>query len=94
MVITSIAIALSIAFVYNRYATRVYPLAASIIIKESEEAGQTAELLYNNPLVNAYRNFLNEPYIIRSFPLVQKVVDSLNLTAVIIGKGNIKTTEQ
>ena len=93
LVVGSLLITLSIAFVYNRYATKIYPLAASIIIKESEEAGQTAELLYNNPLINAYRNFLNEPYIIRSFPLVQQVVDSLGLTVVIYGEGNIKTTE-
>jgi len=89
----SLLVSLTIAFIYNRYAPKVYSVSASIIIKESEEAGQTAELLYNNPLINAYRNFLNEPYIIRSYPLLQQVVDSLSLTSVIFKEGNIKTSE-
>lgn len=92
--VVTMLITIAIAFMYNRYATKIYPMAASIIIKESEEAGQTAELLYNNPLINSYRNFLNEPYIIRSFPLLQKVVDSLGFSVVVYGEGNIKTTEQ
>lgn len=89
----SLFIALCLSYIYNRYASKTYAVAASIIIKESEEAGQTAELLYNNPLVDAYRNFLNEPYIIKSYPLLQKVVDSLNLSVAIYKEGNIKTTE-
>ena len=92
-VVFSLIITLAIAYIYNRYATRTYSVSASIIIKESEEAGQTAELLYNNPLVNAYRNFLNEPYIIKSYPLLQQVVDSLGISAVLYREGNIKTSE-
>lgn len=85
--------AICIAFIYNRYSTRVYSLRSSIIIKESQEAGQTAELLYNNPLINSYRNFLNEPYIIRSYPLLLQVVDSLGSAVVFKKEGNVKTTE-
>ena len=73
----SLVIALGTAFIYNRYAPKIFAVSASIIIKESEEAGQTAELLYSKPLINAYRNFLNEPYIIKSYPLMQEVVDSM-----------------
>jgi len=51
---------------------------ASIVIREKEETSG-AELLYSNALVNPYRNYLNEPYIIRSYPLIEKVVEELNL---------------
>lgn len=93
LILLSLFIALTIAFLINRYSTRVYTLRASIIIKENQEAGQTAELLYNNPLVNSYRNFLNEPYIIRSYPLLQQVIDSLGYAVIFKKQGNIKTTE-
>lgn len=93
VVVVSILLAFFVVFAYNRYTTKIYPLSSSIIIKESEEAGQTAEILYNNPLINSYRNFLNEPYIIRSFPLLRQVVDSLGFSVVIYGEGNIKKSE-
>ncbi|VAW27258.1 hypothetical protein MNBD_BACTEROID06-1236, partial [hydrothermal vent metagenome] len=44
-VLTSVFIALLLAFLYNRYAPKKYAISASIIIKESEEAGQSAEIL-------------------------------------------------
>ena len=93
LVFFSLFLAFIIAFLYNRYASKMYSISTSIIIKESEEAGQTAELLYNNPLINAYRNFLNEPYLIKSYPLIQQVVDSLGYTSVIYQVGSIKTSE-
>lgn len=92
-IVISVVVSLVMAFVYNRYSSKIYVVSASIIIKESEEAGQTAELLYNNPLINAYRNFLNEPYIIKSYPLLQEVVDSLGITVALFKEGNIKTSE-
>jgi uncharacterized protein involved in exopolysaccharide biosynthesis len=65
----------------------------SILIKESQEASGNAEILYNNPLVQGYRNYLNELYIIRSYPLVQDVVDELGFTTSFYKSGNVKTTE-
>src|SRR5690349_7031275 len=67
-VLLSLVVCISIAFLRNRYATKVYPITASIIIKETEENAE-GKLLYNNPLVNFYRNYLNELYIIKSYPL-------------------------
>ena len=86
-------ITLSVAFFKNRYTQRIYPVSMSILIKESEESGNTAELLYNNPLVNSYRNFYNEPYILKSYPLIQSVVDDLNFGVSIYKEGRFKTTE-
>ncbi|WP_222933021.1 hypothetical protein, partial [Fulvivirga aurantia] len=47
LLVVSAIIALSIAHLVNRYATPIYPVTASIIIRESEEnAG--AKFLYDN----------------------------------------------
>jgi uncharacterized protein involved in exopolysaccharide biosynthesis len=51
LIVLSILTGLIIAFLINRYATKIYSVNASIIIKESEEVSG-GDLLYSNPLVN------------------------------------------
>src|SRR5258708_191081 len=91
-VIVSLAVSMSIAFLTNRYSVRIYPVTASLIIREKEEP-TGAELLYSNSIVSPYRNYLNELYIIRSYPLIQKVIEELNFEVAFFQEGNIKTTE-
>jgi capsular exopolysaccharide synthesis family protein len=93
VVVLSLLIGLVVAYLINRYTTRIYPVTASIIIREPAE-NTDARFLYNNPLVNQYRNYYNEPYIIRSYPLIQGVVESLNFQVVIRKEGNFKDSEQ
>ncbi|HEY9049479.1 MAG TPA: polysaccharide biosynthesis tyrosine autokinase [Ohtaekwangia sp.] len=91
-IIISLAIALTIAYLINRYSARIYPVKASILIKENEEnAG--AKFLYNNELLNPYRNFFNEIYIMRSYPLLQEVMEGLGFDITFYREGDIKTTE-
>jgi capsular exopolysaccharide synthesis family protein len=92
LIILSLAIALGFAYLKNRYAVRIYPVTASIIIREKEET-TGGELLYKNALIDAYRNYLNEPYILRSYPMVGKVIDELNFEVAFYKKGSFKTTE-
>ncbi len=63
ILVVSLLICLAVAYLINRYTTRVYSINASIIIKESEENVE-GKLLYNNLLVDPYRNFKNELHII------------------------------
>lgn len=93
VLIASLLVALSIALIVNRYTPRIYPVTASIIIKETEEASGAGELLYQNSLVNPFRNYLNEIYIIRSYPLIESVLEDLNFEVSFFHKGNILTTE-
>src|SRR5690606_19468651 len=93
VVVLSVITGLVIAFLINRYTTRIYPVTASIIIREPAE-NTDARFLYNNPLVNQYRNYYNEPYIIRSYPLIQGVIESLNFQTSIQKEGNFKDSEQ
>ncbi|HNC29472.1 MAG TPA: capsular biosynthesis protein, partial [Cyclobacteriaceae bacterium] len=73
---------------------RIYPVTSSIIIRESEERTDARLLYKDNPLANPYRNFFNEPYILKSYPLIQGVIEDLNFHVVIQKEGNIKITEQ
>jgi capsular exopolysaccharide synthesis family protein len=93
LVLLSLLTGLVSAYMINRYATRIYPVTASMIIRESAENAD-AKFLYNNPLVNTYRNYFNEIYIIRSYPLITSVVEDLNFHVRIVKEGDIKTTEQ
>ncbi len=92
VVVLSLGVALVIAFYQNRYAERIYPVTASIIILEKEETSG-AELLYKNAIVDQYRNYLNEPYILKSYPLIQRVIEELNFTVSFYTEGYILTTE-
>jgi capsular exopolysaccharide synthesis family protein len=92
LVVLSLMVALVIAFLNTRYATRIYPVSASILIKEKEETSE-GKLLYNNPLVSGFRNYLNELYLIRSYPLIQRTLESLNFGVAFYNEGNVLTTE-
>lgn len=91
-VVLSLAVTLSIAFYKNRYTQKIYPVSASILIRETQETGG-AELLYKNALIDPYRNYLNEPYIIRSYPLIEKVVRENNFQISFYREGYFMTTE-
>lgn len=92
LIVLSLGISLAAAFYVNRYTQRIYPVVASIIIREREET-TGAELLYKNALIDQYRNYLNEPYILRSYPLVEKVIEQLNFNVVFQQEGYIRTSE-
>ena len=92
VVVLTLGIALLITFFKTRYAVKIFPVTASILIKEQEQTSQ-GKLLYNNPLVSGFRNYLNEPYIIRSYPIVQRNLEDLNFGSSFFKEGNVLTTE-
>lgn len=92
LVLLSFLVCLAIAFLNNRYSSKVYPVTASIIIKESDESSE-GKFVLNNPLVNFYKNYLNELYIVKSYPLIKKVIEELNFQAAFYKEGNVLTSE-
>ena len=92
VIVLTMVLALAIAYLYNRYAERIYPVTASIIIKENYE-NVGAKFLYNNELINPYRNFYNELFIMKSYPLLEEVMLSLNFDVSLYREGELKTTE-
>lgn len=92
VVVLFLAVSVTIAFYNTRYSQRVYPINASIMIREVQDING-AELLYNNALVDPYRNYLNEPYIIKSYPLIEQVIRSLNFHVTLLRQGYVMTTD-
>lgn len=92
LILISLVIGLTAAYIKNRYAQYIYPVNASIIIRESKETG-SGELLYQNAIVAPDRNYFNELYIIRSYPLIQSVLEELNFGVSFFREGNIITSE-
>lgn len=92
LIVLSLGAALVISFYKTRYAQRVYSINASIIIRETQEVGG-AEFIYKNALIDQYRNYLNEPYIIRSYPLMEKAVRNLNFHVSFLREGYFITTD-
>lgn len=92
LILISIIVALTVAFLINRYSTKIYPVRASIMIKESEE-NIGAKFLYSNALLNPSRNFANEMYIMKSYPLLREVMESLHFDVSYFREGDLKTTE-
>lgn len=92
VIVLSLAVSVIIAFYQTRYSERVYPVSASIVIRETQETAG-AELLFKNSLIDPYRNYLNEPYIIKSYPLVEKVIRDLNFDVSFSREGYFMTTD-
>jgi capsular exopolysaccharide synthesis family protein len=92
VIILSLSVALAIAFYKNRYTQRTYPISTSIVIREMQETAG-GEFLYKNSLLDGYRNYLNEPYIIRSYPLIEKVIKELSFHVAFYREGYFMTTE-
>ena len=93
LIVLSVALSLTAAFLVNRYSTRIYTVRSSIIINENEQS-VGADLLYSsNELTNPSRNFYNELYIMKSYPLLEEVMEELNFTVSFHREGDIKTTE-
>jgi capsular exopolysaccharide synthesis family protein len=92
LVILSIVGGFTYGFLKNRYAVPIYTITASIIIHQKEES-TGAELLYKNSIIDAYRNYLNDPYLLRSYPLIGSVIERLNFEIAFFQQGKIKKTE-
>jgi capsular exopolysaccharide synthesis family protein len=89
----SLILSLLVGFYLVRYSQPVYIVSASIIIREKEETTGAAELLYENALINQYRNYLNEPYILRSYPLVQRALTDENFMVSFHLEGRVISSE-
>lgn len=92
LIVLSLIIAFTTAYLRNRYAVRIYPVTASIIIREEQETSE-GKFIYNNALVSGFRNYLNELYIIKSYPLIEKTIDKLGFETSFSRVGNLLTTE-
>jgi uncharacterized protein involved in exopolysaccharide biosynthesis len=88
----SVAIALFLAFVYLRYTTRIYSATGSMLIKSEQQGGGGSDRLEDilKGGDNRTQNIMNEIEVLKSRPLMERVVEKLNLEFSYIAKGKIK----
>ncbi|MBC7873167.1 MAG: polysaccharide biosynthesis tyrosine autokinase, partial [Ferruginibacter sp.] len=88
--VLSVAFALLIAYLYLRYTIPVYNVSGSMLIRSEQPGGQRNEL---DELIsgNKASNINNEIEILKSRPLMERVVDTLDLELSYSAKGKIKT---
>lgn len=88
--ILSIALCLLAAYLYLRYTVPIYSVGGTMLVK-SEQAGGRGDKFEEMFVNNRTQNIQSEMEIIRSRPLMQRVVDSLDLRFSYEAKGKIKT---
>lgn len=87
----SLALALIAAFVYLRYAPRIYSANGNLLIKsEKAKAGdndKVEDILMGN---NRMQNIQSEMEVLKSRPLMTRVINKLNLQFTYTAKGKIR----
>ncbi|MEP7373385.1 MAG: polysaccharide biosynthesis tyrosine autokinase [Chitinophagaceae bacterium] len=86
----SVALALLIAYTYLRYASQVYSAGGSMLIKSennNNRPDKVEDILMGN---NRSQNIQSEIEILKSRPLMARVINKLNLQFGYVAKGRIK----
>ncbi len=90
--VVSIAISLLASYVYLRYTVPVYSSTGSMLIKdEKSTGGKASDKVEELFISNATANVQSEMEILKSRPLMRRVVDKLDLSLDYYGVGKIKT---
>ena len=91
--ILSLAVALFGAYIYLRYATPIYRASGTILIKNNQTGGgQSSDTKLNQLFLNdGVQNIQNEIEVLKSKPLMQRVVDTLQLQVSYYAVGKIKS---
>jgi tyrosine-protein kinase Etk/Wzc len=89
--ILSVAFALLIAFLFLRYSVPVYSVSGSMLIRSEQQNNSRENGLEALMGGNKAANIQNEIEVLRSTPLMQRVVDSLGLQFSYMAQGKIKS---
>lgn len=93
-ILLCLLIALSAAYLVNKYAHRVYPVSLALYVKEEPGLESSAAILYaNNPLLQGNPTYHNEPYLIKADPVMEEVVQKLSFHISFFEVGRVRTTE-
>ena len=89
--VLSVALTLFGAYIYLRYSIPIYKVGGSMVIKSEQGGGGRSEKFEDVFVNDKAQNIQNEIEILKSKPLMQRVVDSLHLQFTYYAKGKIKT---
>jgi capsular exopolysaccharide synthesis family protein len=91
MFVLAVAFALFVAYVYLRYATKYYNIAGTMHIKSEPQGGGRTDK-YDDIFLNAKTlNLSSEIEVLKSRPLMERVVSKKNLNVDYFAIGKIKT---
>ena len=84
-------IAFAFAFFMNRYAVPSYDISSSILIKENtaQQGSPGPNQFINSSLFGRNQNFQNELWVLKSYPVIEKTINNLDLTVSYYSKGKI-----
>jgi capsular exopolysaccharide synthesis family protein len=86
----SVAIALFLAFAYLRYTTQIYSATGAMLIKNQEQSSKSDKIEDIIAGGNHQQNIQNEIEVLKSLPLMERVVNRLKLQFSYTAKGKIK----
>jgi uncharacterized protein involved in exopolysaccharide biosynthesis len=89
--VLSVALTLFGAYVYLRYSIPIYKVAGSMAIKSEQGSGGRSDKFEDVFINDKAQNIQSEIEILKSKPLMQRVVNSLHLQFTYYAKGKIKT---
>jgi hypothetical protein len=93
-VVLSILIALSIAFMVNRYTIPLFEVQSAVMInKPVEEGANATAILYGSEVFQGSKGLTNESIVLKTKSLVLKTLQKLNFEVSYFQRGNIKLTE-
>ncbi len=89
--VLSVALTLFGAYIFLRYSIPIYRVGGSLVIKSEQGGGSRSDKFEDVFINDKAQNIQNEIEILKSKPLMQRVVDSLHLQFTYYAKGKIKT---
>ena len=78
-IVVALFLALSVAYLYNKYSQRVYDVKSTLLIKDVQNTGAVAnmEQIFAGNVYNPYPNLDDEVAIITSYTLNRRVIEEL-----------------
>jgi len=98
--IISVLFALSVAFVYNRYAPRIYNTSTTVLIEDDNKntpwmsgSGPGMDLTQGFGLFPSLQNFENQTIILQSYSQIRRTIEKLDFEVSYYGQGRITARE-
>ena len=91
VILLSVAFCLFVAYAYLRYAPRIYSASGTLLIKSEQQGAGRSDKFEDIFMNNKASNIASEVEILKSRPLMQRVVNKLNLQISYIARGKLIT---
>lgn len=98
--VISVVVCLTVAFLINRYATRIYSISTTVLIEDDSKntpwarsAGAGMDMLQGFGMFPSLQNFENQTIILKSYTQVSRTVSELPFYVSYYGKGRVVSRE-